>query len=92
MNDPITKDFRSMLDAVVNTAVDCGSWDYAGSTPYETFLARSRDAQEALRQYVDGLTAERDQYKGQAEINAQTVMRQAQEIRRLIGPRRGEPA
>lgn len=37
---------------------------------------------EALRD-VDRLTAERDRYKGQAEINAQTVIRQAKAIRDL---------
>lgn len=84
MNASLSKDeLTTLLDAVVNAAVDCGSWDDEDTIPYETFLARSKEAQAALQQYVQRITAERDQYKQKLTEAQQLAMRQGKIISKL---------
>lgn len=57
-------------------------------TEARTFIVEQQTGYSLVQQLVDSvehLTAERDQYKRMAEINAQTVVRQANELRRLAG-------
>ena len=78
---PTKDELTTLVTAVVNAAFDCGQWDEEVDAPLEDVHAKSKDAQRALEAYVQRVESERDQYKLQAEINAQTVVRQAQEIR-----------
>lgn len=80
---PTKDELTTLLDAVVNAAVDCGLWNDDEARTYSTLLSLSQEAQAALQQYVQRITAERDQYKQKLTEAQQLAIRQGKIISKL---------